>query len=88
MLVRNVPVQRLALKDGETLVTTVFDLMCANYGLDRGLGGDNVAAEFDEDKPFTPAWAEHVTGVPRASDHPCRARVRVERREDATAARW
>ena len=65
MLTRNVPVRTLALKDGDTLVTTVFDLLCANYGLDRGLGGDNVATDFDEDKPFTPAWAEHVTGVPR-----------------------
>ena len=43
VLTRNVPVRSLALKDGETLVATVFDLLCANYGLDRGLGGDNVA---------------------------------------------
>ena len=66
VLARNVPVRTLALKDGDTLVTTVFDLMCANYGLDRGLGGDNVALDYDEDKPFTPAWAENITGVPRA----------------------
>ena len=65
ILVRNVPVRSLALRDGDTLVTTVFDLICANYGLDRGLGGDNVALDYDEDKPFTPAWAENVTGVPR-----------------------
>ena len=65
VLTRNVPVRSLALKDGDTLVTTVFDLMCANYGLDRGLGGDNVATDYDEDGPFTPAWAENITGVPR-----------------------
>ena len=65
VLVRNVPARRLALKDGETLVTTVFDLLCANYGLDRGFGGDNVASDYAADVPFTPAWAEHVTGVPR-----------------------
>ena len=65
VLTRNVPVRSLALRDGDTLVTTVFDLMCANYGLDRGLGGDNVASDYDEDKPFTPAWAENITGVPR-----------------------
>ena len=58
MLTRNVPVRTLALKDGDTLVTTVFDLLCANYGLDRGLGGDGVASDYDQDKPFTPAWAE------------------------------
>jgi nitrate reductase alpha subunit len=64
---RNVPVRKLALKDGETLVATVFDLMCANYGLDRGLGGGGVASDYDADEPYTPAWAERVTGVPRAN---------------------
>jgi nitrate reductase alpha subunit len=65
VLTRNVPVRSLALRDGDTLVTTVFDLMCANYGLDRGLGGDHVARDYNEDQPFTPAWAEAITGVPR-----------------------
>ncbi|MGE4045679.1 MAG: nitrate reductase subunit alpha [Acetobacteraceae bacterium] len=65
VLTRNVPVRCLELKDGKVPVATVFDLICANYGLDRGLGGNNVAAGYDEDKPFTPAWAEKVTGVPR-----------------------
>ncbi len=37
ILVRNVPVKKLALVDGEALVATVFDLMCANYGIERGL---------------------------------------------------
>src|SRR3546814_5211996 len=46
-------------------VTTVFDLFCANYGVDRGFGGENVAKSYDDDVPFTPAWAEKVTGVPR-----------------------
>ena len=62
---RHVPVRRLPLKEGETRVATVFDLLCANYGLDRGFGGDNVARDYDTDQPFTPAWAERVTGVPR-----------------------
>ena len=65
VLSRNVPVRHLFLKDREALVATVFDLLCANYGLDRDLGGNNVATGYDEDKPFTPAWAEHITGVPR-----------------------
>jgi nitrate reductase alpha subunit len=63
---RRVPMRSLALKDGDTLVATVFDLLCANYGLDRGLGGGGVAADYDQDEPYTPAWAERVTGVPRA----------------------
>jgi len=66
VLTRNVPVRTLRLADGsEALVATVFDLLCANYGLDRGLGGENVARGYDEDQPFTPAWAEKITGVRR-----------------------
>lgn len=66
ILTRNVPVKRLTLADGsQALVTTVFDLMCANYSLDRGLGGDHVAGSYDDDVPFTPAWAEAITGVRR-----------------------
>ncbi len=33
---RRVPVKRLALADGETLVACVHDLFLANYGVDRG----------------------------------------------------
>ncbi|CAK0749610.1 nitrate reductase A subunit alpha [uncultured Gammaproteobacteria bacterium] len=62
---RNVPVKKVMLKDGETLVASVFDLFVANHGIDRGLGGDNVAKSYDEDVPYTPAWAEKVTGVKR-----------------------
>ncbi len=65
VLTRNVPVRRLALKEGETLVATVFDLFCANYGLDRGLGGEWVTSDYDADIPYTPAWAEKITGVDR-----------------------
>ncbi|MTH76846.1 nitrate reductase subunit alpha [Paracoccus aestuariivivens] len=66
VLTRNVPVKKLTLADGsEALVATVFDLMCANYSLDRGLGGEHVAKDYDADVPFTPAWAERITGVRR-----------------------
>ncbi len=64
VLLRNVPVKSVALKDGEALVATVFDLFVANYGLDRGLGGEHVAKSYDENAPYTPAWAEAITGVP------------------------
>ncbi|HXH03313.1 MAG TPA: nitrate reductase subunit alpha [Candidatus Competibacteraceae bacterium] len=64
--VRNVPAKKIRLADGsEALVATVFDLTCANYGIDRGLGGGNVAASYDDDVPYTPAWQERITGVPR-----------------------
>ena len=65
--VRNVPSKTIVGGDGqEIIVTTVYDLMMANYGLDRGLGGENVAASFDDLVPGTPAWQEQITGVPRA----------------------
>ena len=64
ILVKNVPTKVIKGADGEELtVATVYDLMMANYGLDRGLGGDNVAASFDIDVPGTPAWQEKITGV-------------------------
>ncbi len=67
LLLRNVPVKRLKLADGTTaLVATVFDLTMANYGVDRGLGGGNVAASYDDDVPYTPAWQQKHTGVKAA----------------------
>jgi nitrate reductase alpha subunit len=65
VLVRKLPVKRLALRDGETLVASVYDLFVANYGLDRGFGGEHVARSYDDDVPYTPAWAERITGVRR-----------------------
>ncbi|HET8707336.1 MAG TPA: nitrate reductase subunit alpha, partial [Pseudomonadales bacterium] len=66
ILVRNVPAKRVQLVDGRfALVTTVYDLLMANYSLDRGLGGAYVASSYDQDVPFTPAWQEKITGVPR-----------------------
>ncbi len=63
-------------------MATVFDLFVANYGLDRGFGGGNVARDYDDDVPYTPAWAERITGVPREQVDYRRARVRRQRRED------
>ena len=69
VLVRTVPVQRIALgKEGEkheAIVATVFDLQVANYGVARGLLGELAASSFDDDTPYTPAWQERITGVPR-----------------------
>jgi len=64
--VRNMAARRVATRHGETLAVTVYDLLMANYGLDRGLGGGNVAASYDDDVPYTPAWQERITGVKRA----------------------
>ena len=65
ILKRNVAVKKLVLADGEHYVATVFDLLAANYGLDRGLDGTNVAQSYDDDVPYTPAWQERITGVKR-----------------------
>ncbi len=65
VIVRSVPAKKVKLKGGEALVATVFDLFAANYGLDRGLKDPNSATSYDDDLPYTPAWAEKVTGVPR-----------------------
>jgi len=65
VLPRKVPVRKLALKTGDTLVATVYDLFVANYGIDRGLGGTHVAKSYDDLEPYTPAWAEAISGVPR-----------------------
>ncbi|HTN49218.1 MAG TPA: nitrate reductase subunit alpha [Burkholderiaceae bacterium] len=58
-----VPAMRLALADGEALVATVFDLQAAQYGIDRGLGSG--AKDYGDDYPYTPAWQDKITGVPR-----------------------
>ncbi|HSE71224.1 MAG TPA: nitrate reductase subunit alpha [Nocardioidaceae bacterium] len=58
---RGVPVRRV----GGRLVTTVFDLMLAQYGVRRdGLPGEWAASYDDADAPYTPAWQEGITGVP------------------------
>ncbi len=67
VMVRKVPAKKLKLAEGETLVASVFDLFVANYGLDRGLDDPNSAKSYDEELPYTPAWAEKITGVPK--DH-------------------
>lgn len=67
VLERNIPIRKLQLADGkEWAVATVYDLLLAQYGVDRGFGGGNVASSFDDDLPGTPAWQEKITGVPRA----------------------
>ncbi|MBI5752298.1 MAG: nitrate reductase subunit alpha [Hydrogenophilales bacterium] len=66
LAVRNVPVKRISVHGQDVKVATVYDLMLANYSVDRGLGGGNVANDYNADVPYTPAWAERHTGVKRA----------------------
>lgn len=56
VLVRQLPVKNLTLADGSTCpVVSVYDLVLANYGLDRGLEDENSAKDYAEVKPYTPA---------------------------------
>ena len=68
LLYRNVPVRKLKLANGEeVLITSVCDLQIAQYGIDRGLGGGNVARSYDDaNVAYTPAWAAKQTGVKAA----------------------
>jgi len=48
-------------------VTTVFDLLLAQYGVGRdGLPGEWASGYDDASSPYTPAWQETITGVPAA----------------------
>ena len=61
ILSRGVPVRRI----GDELVTTVYDLMLAQYGVGReGLPGDWPVDYDDVSSPYTPAWQEEITSVP------------------------
>jgi len=58
---RGVPVRRV----GSRLVTTVLDLMLANYGVAReGMPGVWPGGYDDPSVPATPAWQEEITSVP------------------------
>jgi nitrate reductase / nitrite oxidoreductase, alpha subunit len=60
---RGVPVMRV----GGKLVTTVFDLLMAQYAVGRdGLPGQ-WPASYDDPQPYTPAWQEAITSVPTAA---------------------
>ncbi|ABI56356.1 nitrate reductase subunit alpha [Alkalilimnicola ehrlichii MLHE-1] len=66
VIYRKVPVRKIKLADGEeVLAASVYDLITAHYGVDRGLDCENTPKSYDENKPYTPAWQEQITGVPR-----------------------
>jgi nitrate reductase alpha subunit len=91
VLIRNVPVKKLMLADGETLVTTVYDLFLANYGVDRGFGGGNVATLVSMTTcPTPPPGQEKVTGVTQCKT--CHSHVARQFADNAhprhTASPW
>jgi nitrate reductase / nitrite oxidoreductase, alpha subunit len=62
---RHVPVKQIETDRGRVAVTTVFDLLMAQFGIDRGLEGDYPLSFEDEARAYTPAWQEKFTGVGR-----------------------
>lgn len=62
---RNLPVRRIRKGTADIYVTTVYDLMLAHYGVSRGTLSENYPQDYDDPEPYTPAWQEPLTGVPR-----------------------
>ena len=63
---REVPVRYINTKDGTRVaVTTVYDLLMAQYGVSRGLKGDYPEDYDDPAFPYSPAWSETYTGIGR-----------------------
>jgi len=63
---RGVPVKKIRTADGKTAtVSTVYDLLMAQYGVSRGLPGDYPKDYDDDSLPYTPAWSEKYTGMNR-----------------------
>ncbi|MCR4316350.1 MAG: nitrate reductase subunit alpha [Planctomycetes bacterium] len=62
---RGVPVKRIKTLQGEKTVATIYDVLMAQYGANRGLDGEYPRNYDDADAPFTPAWQEKWTGIDR-----------------------
>ncbi|MBI2434069.1 MAG: nitrate reductase subunit alpha, partial [Candidatus Hydrogenedentes bacterium] len=62
-LTRHVPVRQIETVDGAVLVTTTFDLLLAQFGVNRGYEGQWPTGFEDDSQPFTPAWQEQFTGI-------------------------
>ena len=60
---RSVPVKFIETKEGRITVTTVYDVIMAQYGVSRGLAGDYPEGLDDKDAAYTPAWQEIFTGI-------------------------
>jgi len=62
-MTRGVPVKYVETTSGRVAVTTVYDLIMAQYGVGRDLEGDYAKGYDDATSAYTPAWQEIFTGV-------------------------
>jgi len=60
---RGVPVKHIETINGKVSVTTVYDLIMAQYGVDRGLSGAYPKTYDEKEAAYTPAWQEILTGI-------------------------
>ncbi|WP_139111681.1 molybdopterin-dependent oxidoreductase, partial [Acidithiobacillus thiooxidans] len=63
---RKIPARRLQTTHGEQFVCSVFDLLLAQYGVNRAeIEGTTDANYTDSNQLFTPAWQQGITGIPQ-----------------------
>jgi len=62
---RGVPVRYVETPEGRVAVTTVFDLVMAQFGVGRGLEGEYPQDYNDETAAYTPAWFDKYSGIHR-----------------------
>ena len=62
---RGVPVRYVQTLDGPVAVTTIYDLLMAQFGVGRGLAGSYPGSYDDDSGVYTPAWQEKFTGIDR-----------------------
>ncbi len=63
---RDVPVRYLETAEGKIPVTTVYDLLMAQFGVRRGTLSSGYPADYDDEgAAYTPAWQEKYSGVDR-----------------------
>lgn len=63
-----VPIKKIRTDSEELLLTTVFDLMAAQLGVvlpESEMMSTDYPENYDDPKPYTPAWQESITGVSR-----------------------
>jgi nitrate reductase alpha subunit len=66
VVTRSIPARKVKTADGLVItVTTVYDLLMAQYGVARGLAGEYPTSYDDESQAYTPAWMEKYTGLSR-----------------------
>ncbi|GAB4239770.1 MAG: nitrate reductase subunit alpha [Acidobacteriota bacterium] len=64
---RPVPAVVVETPEGPVHVTTVMELLAADYGVVRAGGSEALPSYEDEREPYTPAWQEKYTGISAAN---------------------